>query len=143
MLKFILGLLVGLVLGLSMEAPAEITNDTTPVSYQSESGPEKAALKLGNKLNCAKQTYTLKERVWTWSCMNKNHQRAYSLVHPDFASDLFFATGNKCKESRQVWFVFAPNNWAIGVKSQHDVGTRALAAEVQKHTGGYADYVCR
>ena len=58
MLKFILGLLVGLVLGLSMEAPAEITNDTTPVSYQSESGPEKAALKLGNKLNCAKQTYT-------------------------------------------------------------------------------------
>ena len=143
MVKFILGLLVGLVLGLSIEAPAETTNDTAPVSYQTEASPEKAALKLGKKLNCAEKTYTLKERVWTWSCVSKNQQRAYSLVHPDFGVDLFFATGNNCAPARQVWFVFAPNDWAVGVKSREGAGTRALAAEVRKRTGGYADYVCR
>jgi hypothetical protein len=105
--------------------------------------PETGALKLGDKLRCSNQSYTLKEKVWTWTCVSKNKQRAYSLIHPDWADELFYATGKKCASSRQVWFVFAPNNWAIGVRSKQGTGTKALATEVRKTTGGYADYVCR
>lgn len=144
MLKFILGLLVGLVLGLSVEAPAETTNrDTVPVSYKSEPQPEKKALHLGSKLNCSKKSYILREKTWTWTCVTKNKQRAYSLVHPDFAFDLLVASDRKCAPKRQVWFVSTPSNWAIAARTRSAVGTRPMAMDIKKRTGGLAFYVCR
>lgn len=99
------------------------------------------AIKLGDKLNCAKKTYTLRKKTWTWSCMNKSKTRGYSLVHPDFAFDLL--TDDTCAPSRQVWFTMPGNGWAIGAKSRSALATKQLASEVQKQTGGFTFYACR
>lgn len=139
--RFIPRLLAGLcfvIMSLTLVAQPAAGSLMEPVN-----SPEVGAQKLGDKLHCSDKSYTLKKKVWTWTCVSKNKSRAYSLVHPDWASELFFATGTKCATHRQVWFVFAPNNWAVGVRSKTAVGTKTLAAEVRKTTGGYADYVCR
>jgi hypothetical protein len=143
MFKFISGLLVGLVLGISYSTPPTSQDEFTPVSYKGEVEPERAALKLGDKLHCSEKSYTLKEKVWTWTCVTKNKQRAYSLVHPDFAFDLLVASDRKCAVKNQLWFVSAPNDWAIAARSRSGVATRDLAMEVKKRTGGLTFYVCR
>lgn len=120
-------------------SPSEVT-----LRYQSSAEPlsiDKGAAKLGAKLNCAKKTYTLREKTWTWSCMNKSKTMGYSLVHPAFAFDLL--TNDKCAVKDQVWFNHANNGWAIAAKSHNGTATRALAESVRDQVGGFTAYVCR
>lgn len=105
--------------------------------------PERGALKLGDKLGCARKSYELRKRIWTWTCVSKNHQRAYSLIHPDYAIDLLIASEQKCAPARQVWFVSAPNSWGITGRTRTQAGTRELIMDIRKVTKGLAFYLCR
>lgn len=128
---------------LSAISPSSTTPPAGTLTFvSSQAKPEAGAQKLGDKLNCSHKSYRLKKSVWTWMCESKNKQRTYGFVHPDFADELYYATGKRCATSRQVWFVFAPNNWAIGVKTKAFGNTKALAYQVRSVTGGYVDYVC-
>lgn len=105
--------------------------------------PERGALKLGDKLGCARKSYELRKKIRTWTCVSKNHKRAYSLIHPDNALDLLIASEQTCAPARQVWFVSAPNSWGVTGRTRTQAGTRELIMDIQKVTKGLAFYLCR